>query len=65
MSLLARIVAMCVHEVVTEYRRLDDPGSAIEPPMSLPSADALAATPFDEHEVQADAFGFGPTRKTR
>jgi hypothetical protein len=60
--MLARILAMLAHEVVTEYRKLDaPPAKPGYDPASLPNCDTRLADQDDAHQVQV--FGFGPDQR--
>jgi hypothetical protein len=70
--IVGRLIAIAVHEVVTEYRRLSSPPAPAGPqagpapvpgrdPESLPGCDAQLSYQEDAHEVRA--FGFGSPRR--
>lgn len=72
--IVGRLIAMAVHEIVTEYRKLSAPpeppaapvraGPAPVPgrdPESLPCCDAQLSYQEDQREVHA--FGFGSPRR--
>jgi hypothetical protein len=69
--MLAKLIAVVIHEVVTEYRKLDPPPAAEPPdphrydPASTTAASAERAGSWDHDKTPpVTAFGFGLAKAT-
>lgn len=67
--MLGKLIAVAVHEIVTEYRKLDRPAAAAPPGDVMPSYDTASTLSASTERAPAwdydtrppvKAFGFGP-----